>query len=129
MRPARLAARMRGLLGLGLAAMGLLLASGCATDRGSDLKQTADRKALAAERSAGVKREAELNAAWRGHRYEELLASFGEPVSKINMIGQRPLPTTLVMFGVDAKTRCVDAFTMVKNDKTGQWSVEDYFCR
>ena len=119
---------MQRMAGLGLGTMLALVVGACASDRGTDTKQAQDVSARHAS-SVAAKREVELNAAWRGHPYEALLETFGEPVSKINMIGQRTAMTTLVLFGVDPKAQCVDAFTMVRDDKTGRWFVSDYFCR
>ena len=124
----RVGSTRQRVLGLGLGTILALAVGACASDRGTDAKQAQAAKAKQSN-VAATKREAELNAAWRGHRYEELLEQFGEPVSKMNMIGQRSAMTTLVLFGVDAKTKCVDAFTMNRDEKTGQWSVADYFCR
>lgn len=77
-----------------------------------------------------LQRETTLQAAWRGRPYEALLDTYGPPKLMMNILGYRPLRTSLVVYGiVDQAANCVDAFTMVKNEQTGQWSVADYFCR
>jgi len=48
----------------------------------------------------------------------------------LNILGYRPLKTSLAVYGVlDQSSKCVDAFTMVKLEDTGEWVVADYFCR
>lgn len=75
-------------------------------------------------------REAQLQSNWRGKPYEALLEAFGSPPLMMNTLGYRPNKTSLVVYGVvDQSSNCVDTFSMVKNDQTGQWTVADYFCR
>ena len=62
--------------------------------------------------------------------YDALLEAFGEPKLHLNILGYRPLKTSLAVYGVlDQSSKCVDAFTMVKLEDTGEWVVADYFCR
>lgn len=96
---------------------------GCA----SDLK-------LASESGKGETlqqtRERTFQSAWVGKRYDALLEAFGEPKLHMNILGYRPLTTSLAVYGVlDQPSNCVDAFTMVKIEDTGEWMVADYFCR
>lgn len=77
-----------------------------------------------------AQREVKLNALWRGKSYDALLSAFGEPKVMMNILGYRPLKTSLVLYDVvDEKLSCVDTFTMVKDESSGKWSVADYYCR
>ena len=110
------------------AALALTLAGCGALDMDS-----ADARAAANRLSQQVlllQRETTLQSAWRGRPYEALLDTYGAPKLMMNILGYRPLKTSLLVYGiVDQEANCVDAFTMVKNEQTGQWSVADYFCR
>lgn len=94
---------------------------------------SADASAAARHPSPQVlllQRETKLQSAWRGQPYEALLDTYGTPKLMMNILGYRPLKTSVVVYGiVDQAANCVDAFTMVKNEQTGQWTVADYFCR
>lgn len=79
--------------------------------------------------SQQAQREADLGSLWRGKSHDLLLKSLGPPTMAMNVPGERPLPTMALVYGVHEAAQCVDAFTMVKNVATGQWSVADYFCR
>ena len=95
----------------------------CATDN----KQT---NASQETRSHQLRRESTFQSAWVGKRYDSLLEAFGEPKVHLNILGYRPLKTSLAVYGVlDHSSNCVDAFTMVKLEDTGEWVVADYFCR
>lgn len=75
-------------------------------------------------------RENSLQSTWRGRPYEALVEIYGEPKMTMNIVGYRPLKTSLAVYGVvDQAANCVDAFTMVKHEQTGHWTVADYFCR
>lgn len=75
-------------------------------------------------------RERTFQSVWVGKRYDSLLEAFGEPKLHLNILGHRPLKTSLAVYGVlDQPSKCVDAFTMVKLEDTGEWVVADYFCR
>ena len=75
-------------------------------------------------------RERAIQAAWVGKRYDSLHEAFGEPKLQMNILGYRPLKTSLAVYGMlDQSSKCVDAFTMVKLEDTGEWVVADYFCR
>lgn len=106
-----------------------LTLAGCGSLNG----ESADARAAAYHPSPQVlllQRETTLQSAWRGQPYEALLASYGAPKLMMNILGYRPLKTSVVVYGiVDQAANCVDAFTMVKNEQTGRWSVADYFCR
>lgn len=111
--------------------IGTLLVNGCGSPppnpAASEGSSAADLAALIKQATL---REAELQAKWKGQPYQALLKQFGEPQLTMNVIGYRPLKTSLVVYGSgDAAAQCVDAFTMVKNDQTGEWTVADYFCR
>lgn len=116
-------------LRFGLGPAFALVIAGCATDN----NVTADAKA-APSRFAAIalqsQRENSLQSTWRGRPYEALVEIYGEPKMTMNIVGYRPLKTSLVVYGVvDQDANCVDAFTMVKHEQTEQWTVADYFCR
>lgn len=93
----------------------------------NDNKQT---NASHETRSHQLRRESTFQSAWVGKRYDTLLEAFGEPKIHLNILGYRPLKTSLAVYGVlDHSSNCVDAFTMVKLEDTGEWVVADYFCR
>lgn len=102
----------------------------CACASPMDSEETRVRASLRATARLQSAREAELQANWRGKAYEALLAAYGSPQFMMNAVGYRPLKTSLVVFGVvDKASNCVDTFSMVKNEQTGEWTVADYFCR
>lgn len=104
----------------------VLLLVGCASGIQRDSQSDLARKAEAVQQQ----RENSLQSAWVGKRYDSLLKAFGEPKLHMNILGYRPLKTSLAVYGVlDASANCVDAFTMVKIEDTGEWMVADYFCR
>ena len=122
---------MRLRLCLGLASVCAVLLAGCATPSGAP-GQSDEAKRLIARllQMKQSQREQDLNSSWRGKPYDALLGRYGEPPLTLNVIGERPLKTSLVVYTlIDNDTQCVDAFTMVKDGSNGQWSVSDYFCR
>jgi hypothetical protein len=74
-------------------------------------------------------REAALGSLWRGKSHDLLLKSLGPPRMAMTIPGEGPVPTLVLVYRVNDAAQCIDAFTMVKNVATGQWSVADYFCR
>lgn len=75
-------------------------------------------------------RELILQSLWVGKRYDALREGFGEPKLQMNILGYRPLKTSLAVYGVlDRPSECIDAFTVVQLKDTGEWVVADYFCR
>lgn len=122
MKPLPLAPRALGLaITLTLAGCGILNTG--STDAGAAIRPPSPQVLL-------LQRETTLQSAWRGRPYEALLDTYGAPKLMMNILGYRPLRTSVVVYGVvDQAANCVDAFTMVKNEQTGQWSVADYFCR
>lgn len=116
---------MQHILRLGLGSLLALTVAGCATNN-----KEKERSVETAPLGRLVKREAALNSTWRGQQYDTLREAYGEPILMMNVIGYRPLRTSLVVYGVvDEDANCIDAFTMVKEEETGVWSVADYFCR
>ena len=116
-------------LRFGLGSGFALVIAGCAIDS----NVTADAKA-APSRFAAIalqsQRENSLQSTWRGRPYEALVEIYGEPKMTMNVPGYRPLKTSLLVYGmVDQAANCFDAFTMVKHEQTGHWTVADYFCR
>jgi hypothetical protein len=104
----------------------VLMLVGCANDIERPSPSGLTRKAAALQQQ----RENSLQSAWVGKRYDSLLEAFGEPKLHMNILGYRPLKTSLAVYGVlDTSANCVDAFTMVKIEDTGEWVVADYFCR
>ena len=93
-------------------------------------KKEAAAEALSMEQKLQLQREIELQSRWRGKPYDELLKTSGPPKLMMNVLGYRPLRTSLLVYGVvDEASSCIDAFTMVKDEETAQWTVSDYFCR
>lgn len=99
---------------------------GCA----SDVKQASESGERQKAQALQQEREHTFQSAWVGKPYDALLEAFGEPKLHLNILGYRPLKTSLAVYGVlDQSSKCVDAFTMVKIEDTGEWVVADYFCR
>lgn len=122
---------MRPFLRLGLASVCAVLLAGCATPSGAPGQSDETKRLIALLlMKQQSQRELALNSIWRGKPYDALLGRYGEPPLMLNVIGERPLKTSLVVYTlIDNDTQCVDAFTMVKDGSNGQWSVSDYFCR
>ncbi len=75
-------------------------------------------------------RESELRRAWEGQPYDALLAAYGTPKLVMNVPGNRPLKTSVAVYGVnDEISQCIDAFSFIEHDQTKQLTVADYFCR
>lgn len=107
-----------------------LLLAGCAS-RDAISSHDKEEKALRAKYLAmQTERESVFNLIWQGRPYEELRQHLGDPPLKMNVIGARPLRTSLVVYPETInEAHCIDAFTMVKIESNGQWIVADYFCR
>jgi hypothetical protein len=112
-----------------VAGAGALLLAGCAGSGGMSEKTNAAAR-HAAEVARQTQHERTLNAAWQGKPYDALRQHFGDPPLLMNVIGARPLRTSLVVYTENInEAHCIDAFTMVKIESSGQWLVADYFCR
>lgn len=122
----------RQLTRLGLVSLCALALTGCASQQQQQRPagQSDEAKRLIALLVQQSQREKALNSTWQGQPYDSLLKAFGEPPMTMGILGERPLKTSLVVYTlIDTDTQCVDAFTMVKDDASGQWRVADYFCR
>lgn len=109
---------------------GTLLLVGCASRDGTANHAKEDKFLRAKYSALQTKRETALNTTWKGKPYEELREQLGEPPLLMNVIGARPLKTSLVVYPETInEAHCIDAFTMVKVESSGQWLVADYFCR
>lgn len=101
-----------------------LISCASAVENATDVSQP--NKALTLQQQ----RERILQSTWVGKRYDALLEGFGEPKLHMDILGYRPLKTSLAVYGVvDPTSQCIDAFTMVQLEDTGEWVVADYFCR
>lgn len=126
----------RRFLRWGLEGAVVLLLAACANTSGDLAKAEAshmaaeEAKEAKAAQARQLQRENQLQSAWKGRPYDALLENFGAPILTMNVLGYRPLKTSLVVYGMlDQNSNCIDAFTMVKDEQSGQWSVADYFCR
>lgn len=114
---------------LGLAGSCALLLASC-TSSGEISEHANYPTSRATVLAQQTQRERALNTAWQGKPYDALRQQFGEPPLLMNVIGERPLRTSLVVYTQnDNEAHCIDAFTMVKVEASGQWLVADYFCR
>lgn len=108
-----------------LSLLSAILLGGCAIAPSADIASS-----IADSPRVTKSRERELQTAWRGKPYTALVAAYGEPTLLMNVPSYRPLKTSIVVYGVrDDTSRCIDAFTVVKHGITGEWTVDDYFCR
>lgn len=115
--------------GQGLVLALVLLVTGCAT-RPETLPDSSLVQSPASVLSRKLQRENALNSAWLGRNYDELIKTFGAPALVMTVPGFRPVRTMGVVYRVlDKESNCIDAFTMVRDEHTGQWSVANYFCR
>lgn len=101
----------------------LLLLKGCS------VMPTDNHERLAPRSEARTQREHMLQAAWRGRTYSSLVEAFGAPKLVMNVPGYRQLKTSVVVYGGDTPSRCIDAFTVVVVRETEEILVSDYFCR
>jgi len=77
-----------------------------------------------------AQRESRLQSAWRGRPYQALLETYGSPQMVMGVPGYRPLRTSVIVYGIiDRASDCIDAFTVVADGGSGEWTVADYFCR
>lgn len=112
---------------LGLCLCAALLLQSCSlASLFSDEKREADmmpRDRLQMQREKGFQR------AWRGRPFRDLVAYFGTPKIMMDVPGNRPLKTTVAVYGVvDRASDCIDAFTLVLV-RRDELEVADYFCR
>lgn len=124
---APLAQERQRILRWGLGCAFALLLGACAHSGAELTEEQASRLAAQVLQS---QRENQLKSAWGGRPYNALLESFGAPILTMNVLGYRPQKTSLVVYGMlDSNANCVDSFTMVKDEQSGEWTVADYFCR
>lgn len=76
-----------------------------------------------------VQREKGFQRLWRGRPFKDLVANFGTPKMMMDVPGNRPLKTTVAVYGIrDKVSNCIDAFTLVLV-RRDELEVADYFCR
>jgi hypothetical protein len=102
-----------------------LAAAGCA-----DLERTARSSPhpVSQGTAARYQREIDMNRQWQNRPLSELVASAGKPKLTMNIPGGGNPPGFVVVYGVDDRTGCIDAFAMnaaVKSEPT----VRIYHCR
>lgn len=121
---------LRTTSGVILAATFAWLLAGCAS-RGTTPSPTQEDKISRAKYlELQIRRENSLNTTWKGKNFDQLRQQLGEPPLLMNVIGFRPNKTSLVVYAdTPNEAHCVDAFTMVKVESSGEWLVADYFCR
>lgn len=109
---------------LALVAVSVLLLDGCAI---LSSHETDTQNAGLEPRS---QREHRLQSTWKGRSYNALLSAYGTPKMVMGLPGYRPLDTSVVVFGViDRASDCIDAFTVVAENPSGDLTIADYFCR
>ena len=112
---------------LGLYLLAALLLEGCSfasifSEEAHDI-DTAPRARMQVQRERGFQNT------WRGRSFRDLIAYFGTPKVMMDVPGNRPLKTTVAVYGItDRSTQCIDAFTLVQIRKD-ELQVADYFCR
>ncbi len=111
------------ILPLGLLIAPALLLEGCAT---SPIEHAPIGSALEPRQQ----REVRLQNTWRGKPYHALLEARGTPKVIMNLSGYRPLKTSIAVYDVvDKATNCIDSFTVVTQNPSGDQTISDYFCR
>lgn len=77
-----------------------------------------------------LQREKVLRSTWRGRPYPALVSAYGPPDLFMDVPGRRALETSVAVYGVKSDSiHCIDAFTIVVLENTGEVMVADYFCR
>jgi hypothetical protein len=72
-------------------------------------------------------REKEMKLTWIGQRYQDLIQVLGAPRMIMDVPAYRPGRVSVAVYeGLDPASDCIDAFTVVHNDKP---VIDDYFCR
>ena len=102
-----------------------LAAGGCA-----DLERTARSSPHEANlgTAARYQREIDMNRQWQNRPLSELVASAGKPKLTMNIPGGGNPPGFVVVYGVDDRTGCIDAFAM-NAAVTREPTVRIYHCR
>ncbi len=101
-----------------------LLATGCEhAERAQRPHHAASGQATDVARNV---RETEMNARWQNHPFSELLGTLGPPRMVLAIPGGGNPPSFAVVYGVDPKTGCVDAFAVHID---AQPFVRVYHCR
>jgi hypothetical protein len=113
-------------VGTVLLAGAILLLAGCA----GSLNHTRDKVVADLPR---IERELSLKSAWNGRSYSALVATYGPPQLIMGIPGNRP-NEAIAVYGVrDNTSRCIDAFTLVRDEDrsrtTNEPTVTNYFCR
>lgn len=112
-----------------LVALALAVASGlagCAAPPEAGIREDVPRQ----KANPRVHREHVMQAAWRGRPYHSLLEKLGPPRAVMSHPGLRSEGGEIVLYGVrDARSNCIDAFTVVAPGSDQDRIVADYFCR
>jgi hypothetical protein len=102
-----------------------LFASGCA-DMEREVRAGAHDATLGT--AARYQREIDMNRQWQNRPLSELVASAGKPKLTMNIPGGGNPPGFVVVYGVDDRTGCIDAFAM-NAAVTREPTVRIYHCR
>jgi hypothetical protein len=103
-----------------------LAAAGCAC-----VDDAADRQTRAApgfDLAARGERELEMNRQWQNRPLADLVATAGQPQQTVNIPGGGTPPGFVVIYGVDQRSGCIDAFA-INAGSTREPTVRIYYCR
>ena len=113
------ALRHAAALALALAAAGCAALEGAVRSGGPDARQGV---------AARYQRELDMNRQWQNRPLSDLVASSGKPQLTMNIPGGGNPPGFVVVYGLDARTGCIDAFA-INAAVTREPTVRIYYCR
>lgn len=109
-----------------LAVLFTCMLSACATPQEASVREDAPVQ----KSSPRKQREHVMQAAWRGQPYLSLLKDFGPPRVVMTYPNMQSDRGEIVLYGVrDARSNCIDAFTVATPKSSRDRVVMDYFCR
>jgi hypothetical protein len=78
--------------------------------------------------AARYQRELEMNRQWQNRPLSDLVANSGKPKLTMNIPGGGNPPGFVVVYGLDDRTGCIDAFA-INAGTTREPTVRIYYCR
>jgi hypothetical protein len=113
------ALRHAAALALALAAAGCAELEGATRTDGTDARQGT---------AARFQRELDMNRRWQNRPLSDLVATSGKPQLTMNIPGGGNPPGFVVVYGLDDRSGCIDAFA-INAAVTREPTVRIYYCR
>lgn len=102
-----------------------LAAAGCAGLEGAARPGQPD---VARSAAARYQRELDMNRQWQNRPLRDLVANAGKPQLTMNIPGGGNPPGFVVVYGLDDRSGCIDAFA-INAAVTREPTVRIYYCR